>query len=67
MIFTWKPKLGENHGRQQQQHKIYYDVSEYKMISKQIPKKEINKKDKDLKVNAQGRVQLQQKYLNTNS
>jgi len=51
MMFTWKPKSGENHGRQQR-HKIYYDMSDYKIISKQTPKKEINKRDKDLKVTA---------------
>ena len=58
MIFTWKPKSGENH-RRQQRHKIHYNMSKYEMISKQTLKEEINKRDKDLKTNAQGRDQLQ--------
>ena len=66
MIFTWKTKSGETHG-QQQRHKIHCDMSEYKTISKPTPKEEINKRDKDLKVNAKGIDQLQRKYLNTNS
>ena len=42
-------------------------MSEYKMISKQTIKKEINKRDKDLKANVERRNQLQLKSLNTNS
>ena len=66
MIFMWKPKSGENHGRQQW-HEIQYKISKYKTISKQMLKEEINKWDKDLKANAQGRDQLQWKSLNANS
>ena len=66
MIFTWKLKSEENHGRQQR-HKIHYNMSAYKRISKQTPKQEINKSDKDLKVNSRGRDQLQQKSLTINS
>ena len=65
IIFTWKLKFEENYGRQQ--HKIYYNMNEYKTMSKQMLKEEINKRDKDLKVNAQESDQLQRKYLNTNS
>ena len=46
MIFTWKPKSTENHERQQ-------CVSEYKTISKQTPKEDINKGDKDFRANTQ--------------
>ena len=63
MIFTRKPKSRENHG-QQQWHRIHYNMSEYKTISKQTLKEEINERDKHLIANAQGRDQLQRKSLN---
>ena len=66
MIFTWKPKSGENH-EQQKWHKTHYNMSPYKTISKQTLKEDINKRDKDLRANAQGGDQLQRKSLNTNS
>ena len=42
-------------------------MSPYKTISKQPLKEDINKRDKDLRANAQGGDQLQRKSLNTNS
>ena len=45
MILTSKPNSGENHMRQQH-------ISVDKMISKQTPKEEINKRDKDLEADA---------------
>ena len=53
LIFMWKPNSGENHG-QQQWHRIHYNMSEQKTISKQTIKEEINKRDKDLRTNGKG-------------
>ena len=45
MILTSKPNSGEKHGRQQR-------ISAHKTISKQTPKEEINKREKDVRADA---------------
>lgn len=45
--------------------KIHYNRSEYKTISKVSKKRSIQKRDKVLKANPQGRYLLQRKSLNT--
>jgi len=52
-------QIGRKPQTAKQRYKIHYNMSEYSTISKQTSKEEINKRDKDLKANAQERDQLQ--------